>query len=602
MPMPTPICEWGALPFREIWCIDFEYYSGPGLANGGGEGDAVMPLCLVAFEMRSGRLVRLWQDELGRFPPYRLDSDALFIGYMISAEFGCHIALGWGQPARALDAYVEFRHCVNDGAAKSANRDKGFFGLAGALQYFCEDSIDTARKRDMRERILQGPPFTAEERAAILDYCEDDVHALARLVPHIVPTIRSLPHALARANFMWAVAQQERRGVPLDKPLLDRIQTQWNAIQVDLVTALDRPFGIYEIKDGKPHWRKERFANYVRRNRMSWPTYPNGSLDEQDKIFRDMEGKYPQIGPLRELRYSLSKLRLNDLSVGSDGRNRTLLGPYGSKTGRNQPSNAKYIFGPAKWLRFLITPPPGRVLIHRDYAQQEPQIAAVLSGDTTLLEACQSGDVYLGIAKQLGLAPPDATPQTHKALRMLFKTVVLGIQYGLGADSLATRAGLSLFEAREILARLRARFHAFETYAQRVTDHAGLRLEISTPLGWVMQCPPGINPRTVRNFPIQSTGAEILHVASVLAERRGIEIVAPIHDAFLAEADADRAEEASAALDQVMRDASRIVLRGYELRTDCQLIRAGERYFDERGVEMWETVTRLVAKLEEQRA
>ena len=70
------------------------------------------------------------------------------------------------------------------------------------------------------------------------------------------------------------------------------------------------------------------------------------------------EGKYPFIGPLRELRYSLSKLRLNDLQVGSDGRNRTLLGLYGSKTGRNQPSNAKYIFGPAKWIRFLITPPP----------------------------------------------------------------------------------------------------------------------------------------------------------------------------------------------------------------------------------------------------
>jgi len=105
----------------------------------------------------------------------------------------------------------------------------------------------------------------------------------------------------------------------------------------------------------------------------------------------------------------------------------------------------------------------------------------------------------------------------------------------------------------------------------------------------------------VRNFPIQSTGAEILHVASVLAERRGIEIVAPIHDAFLAEADANCAEEVSAALDQVMRDASRIVLRGYELRTDCQIVRAGARYFDDRGLAMWETVTRLVTKLEEQR-
>jgi hypothetical protein len=602
MTTPARIFDWRELPFREIWVVDFEYYPGRGLANGGRAGDAATPLCLVALEMRSGRLVRFWQDEFGRFPPYRLDADALIVGYMISAEFGCHVALGWGQPARALDAYVEFRHCVNDGAARAEDRDRGFFSLAGALQYFLEDGIDTAHKADMRDRILQGPPFTAGERAAIVDYCTGDVDALARLIPHIVPTIRSLPHALSRADFMWAIAQQECRGVPLDQPLLERIRTQWNAIQVDLVTALDRPFGIYQIEGGKPHWRKERFADYVRRNRMSWPTYADGSLDERDQTFREMEGKYPQIGPLRELRYSLSKLRLNDLAVGSDGRNRTLLGPYGSKTGRNQPSNAKYVFGPAKWLRFLITPPPDRVLIHRDYAQQEPQIAAVLSGDGALLQACESGDVYLGIAKQLGLAPEDATAQTHKALRTMFKTVVLGIQYGLGPHSLALRTGLSLFEAGEILARLRARFHAFESYAQRAADRAGLELEISTPFGWVMRCPPGINPRTVRNFPIQSTGAEILHVASVLAERRGIAIVAPIHDAFLAESTGDRVAETSAALDQVMRDASRIVLRGHELRTDCQLIHAGARYFDDRGLAMWETVTKLVTKLEEQRA
>jgi DNA polymerase family A len=336
----------------------------------------------------------------------------------------------------------------------------------------------------------------------------------------------------------------------------------------------------------------------VRRNGMSWPTHEDGTLDERDVTFREMEGKYPQIGPLRELRYSISKLRLNDLAVGNDGRNRTMLGPYGAKTARNQPSNAKYVFGPAKWIRFLITPPPGRALIHRDYCQQEVRIAAVLSGDAALLEACESGDVYLGIAKQLGFAPADATPSTHKDVRQMFKTVVLGIQYGLGARSLAVRTGISLSEGYEILARLHARFRAFEIYAAQVVDRAGLDLEICTPFGWYMQCPSGINSRTVRNFPIQSAGAEIMHVTSILAERRGIRIVAPIHDAFLAEADADRAEDVSLALDRVMRDAARMVLRGYELPTDVQLIEPGQRYFDDRGVEMWETVTRLLAKVE----
>src|SRR5262245_58686317 len=53
--------------------------------------------------------------------------------------------------------------------------------------------------------------------------------------------------------------------------------------------ACDRPFGVYELEDGKPHWRKERFAALVRRNGMSWPTYADGTLDERDQTFREME-------------------------------------------------------------------------------------------------------------------------------------------------------------------------------------------------------------------------------------------------------------------------------------------------------------------------
>jgi DNA polymerase-1 len=98
----------------------------------------------------------------------------------------------------------------------------------------------------------------------------------------------------------------------------------------------------------------------------------------------------------------------------------------------------------------------------------------------------------------------------------------------------------------------------------------------------------------------QSTGSEILHVACILAGRRGIELVAPIHDALLAEGDLDQAEELSLALDRLMRDAAAVVLRGYELPTDFQIVRPGQRYHDDRGQAMWETVTTLLAKREKE--
>jgi DNA polymerase I len=55
-------------------------------------------------------------------------------------------------------------------------------------------------------------------------------------------------------------------------------------------------------------------------------------------------------------------------------------------------------------------------------------------------------------------------------------------------------------------------------------------------------------------------------------------------------------ETASEALDRVMRDASAIVLGGYEIKSDEQIIRPDGHYYDKRGEKMWNTITRLAAK------
>src|SRR5262245_12403350 len=189
----TIYSDWRQLPFREIWVVDTEFYPGPGLANGGVEGDPLTPLCLCALEMRSGRLVKLWQDELGPFAPYRLDAEALMVGHMLSAEFGFHVSRSWGEPTCAFYTYIELRHYTNDGTIKSGDREKGFYGIGGALQFFLEDEINLTRKETMRDRIVQGPPFGDREKREIFEYCEDDARAGARLLRHLVPTIRSLP-------------------------------------------------------------------------------------------------------------------------------------------------------------------------------------------------------------------------------------------------------------------------------------------------------------------------------------------------------------------------------------------------------------------------
>ena len=443
----------------------------------------------------------------------------------------------------------------------------------------------------------KGHRLANKSKPKILDYCEDDARGLARLLPHLLPTIRSWPHALHRGRVQWAIAKIEHRGLPIDLPLISRLRRHWEGMKTDMVTALD-PFGVYEILNGIAHFRMQRLEAFVEHYLLQWPRLASGKICTDEETFREMATLYPIVNPLRELKCSLSQLRLNDLAVGTDGRNRCPLWAYGTKTARCAPSTTKYIFGPAKWLRFTVAPPLSLALVHRDLKQQEVRIAAILGGDDALLAACESGDVYLGIAEQIGLLQGSMCQEERDAVRDLAKIIVLSIQYGAGVSSLAARTGMTRSEAHEILARIRARFHRFYDFLHSVGDHAGLNLEISTCFDWRLRCQSETNPRTIRNFPMQSAGAMMLHAACLLAERRGLEIVAPIHDAFVVQCDAGDVMDVAATFDRVMRDASAVVLRGYELPSDCQIIRPGERYFDKRGKAMWDTVTGLLAKRE----
>ena len=87
-------------------------------------------------------------------------------------------------------------------------------------------------------------------------------------------------------------------------------------------------------------------------------------------------------------------------------------------------------FWPCQVAAFTVGPPLGLALVHRDYQQQEVRIAAIVSDDDALLAACESGDVYFGIAEQIGLLRESMSDEERAAVRDLSKIIVLSIQYG----------------------------------------------------------------------------------------------------------------------------------------------------------------------------
>lgn len=185
--------------FEEIVLVDFEF--------NGRDGNRPNVTCLVAYELRSGRRFRLWHDQLGPKPPYRIDNRTLFVAFYASAELTCHLALNWPMPVNILDFFVEYRNLTNH-----SNEVQPAAGLLDALDHFHLDGISLQTKKHWRDVVLRGGPWTAEERAGILEYCETDVEPLERLLK--VFPIANLDHALIHGAYMRADAWMRHWGVP----------------------------------------------------------------------------------------------------------------------------------------------------------------------------------------------------------------------------------------------------------------------------------------------------------------------------------------------------------------------------------------------------
>lgn len=563
-----------------IWLIDFEFHPERGV-----EGNRPHPVCLVIHELVTGVTTRFWRDALlqMKHAPFPTDANSLCVAYFASAEIDCFLSLDWTTPVNLLDLYVEFRNLTNGNPLA--------FGatLLGAMQYYDLPFLDSDQKTTMRDLILSRGPWSVANREMILEYCESDVIALSKLLPKMLPYI-DIPRALLRGRYMKAVSSMQDTGVPIDKETLLKLTSHWDDIQDHLIAEIDQAYGVF---DGRT-FKRDRWESYLIRNSVPWPRLASGALDLSDDAFRQQSRIHPCVAPMRELRASLSELRLTGLKVGDDNRNRCLLSPFRARTGRNQPSNTGFIFGPSVWLRGLIKSNPGYGLAYIDWSQQEFGIAAALSDDEVMKQAYLSGDPYLAFAKQAGAVPQNATKSTHKAEREQFKQCVLAVQYGMGEESLAAKINQPVARARQLLSLHKQTYRTFWRWSDSAVDEALLNGRLWSVFGWQIFVDQNINARSLRNFPMQANGAEMLRIACILLVEAGIRVCAPVHDALLIEAPLDQLDETVARAQALMRKASRIVLDGFELGSDAKLITYPDRYMDERGIRMWDAVTAII--------
>jgi hypothetical protein len=588
------------------WLLDTEYATPAG--------ETVIPVCFVAKEFFSGQLIRqFFEPSQSHDLLIPTSDDALCVAYAAQAEWSCFLSLGWELPKRVLDLYAEFR---NEISGRTPPPGRKFYDprLLGAMGYYGFDVILAAEKKEMQERISLGHPFTAKERAAILDYCESDVVCLEKLLPAMAIEIE-LPYALFRGRYSKAVARIERTGIPVDRCGYERLVRNRERLKSQLIDDFESKHGpspYMKNRHGVHKFSFERLGAYLDHLGLTraWQRTPKDRLKTNEEYLQEMASKYVALRSLADLVKQIGDLRQFGLTIGSDDHARYSVMPFKSETGRNQPKAKQFLLAQSSWTRGFIMPPAKHSVIYADWSAAEFAIAAALSQDRAMLAAYAGGDPYLQSAISMGFAPQGATKQTHGTIREVLKVWLLSAQYGATPMSLANALLPALAatmpdpeaSAEEFLEKHRDIYSRYWEWAEKRVELFIHETHLEeTIFGWRHRLNARLKAWQIRNqslnFPMQSTCAEILRWACIYATEGGIEVLAPVHDALLVGCKTTAVEDTIMRTRGCMDRASELVL-GFAMRTDVKIVTNPDRFIDPRGADTWRTITGLLDELE----
>lgn len=516
--------------FSSVWIVIVHNHRAPG--------EPASPGLLAAREIQSSEAVQIGAPKLlsERLPPYATGPQSLFVTFGGDELGALNLALGWRMPERLIDLAVEFRNLTNGRSTRCGN------GLVGALTWFGLSSASALSQ-------VQTP--VAFRRR---------LEAVSQLFRAMLSEL-DLPRALLRGRYMLAVARIEVLGVPIDTELLCKLVQRRTSWRTSLLMEVDKDFGFYHGSV----FQLGRFEQWLTKEGIVWPTTVHGVIDLSDSTFREMARIHPVLMPLKALRSVLAGADPGSAKIGSDGRNRAQLNPFAARTGRNQPSTKDALICGPSWMRGLVRPSPGNGLAFIDWCSQEFGIAAALSGDCKMQAAYAAGDPYLALAR--------GQSRSVAATRATYKAVALGVQYGMGSSTLARYLGVPKSQAQEFIDHHKRLFPQFWKWIEAVDADALCRREQNSVFGWRVSVVANTTSGAIRNFPMQTNGAEILRLACCLTTEAGIRVCAPLHDALLIEAKLSDLDDAIADTQRLMAEASAIVLDGFALRTDVRTAR-----------------------------
>lgn len=262
-----------------------------------------------------------------------------------------------------------------------------------------------------------------------------------------------------------------------------------------------------------------------------------------------LAGQHPIIEMMSEYR-ELAKLQNTYIEVLPelvDKKTGRIYGEFNqviAATGRLSSQNPNLQNIPARTelgqeIRAAFAAPAGALFVKADYSQIELRLAAHLSQDEKMLAAFRAGeDIHAATGAALSIS------------RRAAKTLNFGVLYGMGPQSFARAAKVSVEEARSFIGRYREQYSGLTRFIEATLEETRATQTVTTMFGRKRLMPeinsraPVIRAQAERvafNFPLQGSAADILKKAMIALHTHmqkkfpRAKMILTVHDELVAE-------------------------------------------------------------------
>ena len=382
---------------------------------------------------------------------------------------------------------------------------------------------------------------------------------------------------------IYSLFEMESRGIRIDKSQLARMSDELALEYTKLEQEIFEMVG-YEFNIASPAQLSEVLFTKLQLTTTGIKRGKTGYSTDQ-KTLDKLRGVHPIIELIERTR-ELAKLKntyVDTLPKLADEADRihTTFHQDVAATGRLSSADPNLQNIPVRTelgrrIREAFIPSDGKVFVSADYSQFELRLAAVLAGDTKLIEDFNSDiDIHAKTASEVYGIPLEAVT---KAQRRDAKVINFGVLYGMSPHGLAAATGMSFTQAKEFIDQyftLRAPIREFidktlqqartEGYVETFYGRRRPTPDIHSTNFIVRQSAE----RAAANMPIQGTEADLMKRAMIQLDSAlegKAEQLLQIHDSVLVECAPEDADSVGRTMKQVMETVAPEL--GINLRVD----------------------------------